>query len=210
MVVAKQEGKTKVDKQSVLANFQYHFEKFARMSDHAKRSTAYHEAGHCLVAMCSKTLVDHSVIAVSIMPTDTYLGVTVFEPNENTVEPTMDYFVDSIACDLAGRVAERMFTTTITAGASVDLANATRTAHNIVTKYGMAEFGMNRIYTKETTSEEINNQINREIDKLIAQAIKRAETILEDNKETLDNLVASLMKNGIVGTKELEQILKKH
>lgn len=51
MVAAKDAGKTEVDKEAVLANFQYHFKQFAKMNDRAKRSTAYHEAGHCLVAI---------------------------------------------------------------------------------------------------------------------------------------------------------------
>lgn len=208
MVVAKQERKVKVDRKCVLANFEYHFEKFAKMTDLSKRSTAYHEAGHCLVALFSEHLTNLEVVAVSIMPTDTYLGVTVFEHNENTVEPTMEYFIDSIAKNLAGRVAEKMFTTTITSGAAADLENATRTAQNIVDKYGMVEFGMNRIYTEETKSEEIRNKINCEIDKLIVMAHSRAEQILIDNREALELLVEALMKNGIVGKKELDEILK--
>lgn len=208
MVVAKQNGKTKVDRESVLANFEYHFEQFAKMSDSCKRATAYHEAGHCLVSVFSEHLTNYDVIAVSIMPTDTYLGVTVYEDNEKTVTPTMQYFIDSIARNLAGRVAEKMFTKTITSGASVDLENATRTAHNIVSKYGMVEFGMNRMYTEETRSEETKNSINAEIDKLIEKANKRAEQILNDHRETLELLVEALMKNGIVGEKELEKILK--
>lgn len=208
MVVAKQSGKTKVDKQCVLANFEYHFNKFAKMDDRAKRAIAYHEAGHALVAMCSKNLIDYDVIAVSIMPTDAYNGITVYEKNESVADPTMEYFVDNIACDLAGRVAEKMFTDTITSGASADLANATRIAQNIVAKYGMAEFGMNRIYTDETRSEETKNSINAEIDKLIQRANERAEQVLKDNRETLELLVDALMKNGIVGKKELESIFK--
>lgn len=208
MVVAKQSGKTKVDRECVLANFEYHFDKFAKMSDHSKRSTAYHEAGHCLVSTFSGNLTNYDVIAVSIMPTDTYMGITVYERNDGTVEPTMEYFVDSIASDLAGRVAERMFTETITSGAAADLENATRTAHNIVTKYGMVEFGMNRIYTEETRSEETKNSINAEIDKLIQMANKRAEQILNDNHEALELLVDVLMKKGIVGKKELDKIIK--
>ena len=208
MVVAKQAGKTKVDRACVLANFEYHFDKFAKMSEFCKRSTAYHEAGHCLVSVFSGNLTNYDVIAVSIMPTDTYLGITVYEDNEGAVEATMEYFVDSIARNLAGRVAEKMYTSTITSGAAADLANATRTAQNIVAKYGMVEFGMNRIYTEDTKSEEVKNSINAEIDKLIQLANKRAEQILTDNRETLELLVEVLMKKGIVGKNELDKILK--
>lgn len=207
MVVAKQAGKTEVDKKSVLENFEYHLEKFAKMSEYSKRATAYHEAGHCLVLSYAEYLKNFDLIAVSIMPTDTYLGVTIYEKNENTVEPTMDYLVDIIAFNLAGRVAEKMFTDTITSGASEDLENATITAYNIVTKYGMAEYGMNRIYTEETTSDEVKNLINNEIDKLIEKAMKRAEEILKANQKFLESLVEALMKKGIVGTEDLKNIL---
>ena len=119
----------------------------------------------------------------------------------------MDYFIDSIAVSLAGRVAEKMFTTTISSGASSDLAKATKTAHDIVAKYGMAEFGMNRTYTEENRSEEVKNLINQEIDKLIEQAMKRAEDILVEHQDTLELLVNVLMQKGIVGTAELKEIL---
>ena len=208
MVVAKQSGKTKVDRKCVLANFAYHFDKFAKMSDLSKRSTAYHEAGHCLVSVFSEHITNREVVAVSIMPTDTYLGITVYEPNKNTVEPTMKYFIDNIASFLAGRVAEKMFTNTITSGAVTDLEYATKTAQNIVAKYGMVEFGMNRIYTEENMSEDIKNGINTAIDRLIEMANKRAEQILNDNREALELLVEALMKKAIVGKKELDGILK--
>lgn len=208
MVAAKQAGKTRVDKKSVLANFEYHFKKFAKMSDHAKRSIAYHEAGHCLLALCSKELNNYDVIAVSIMPTDSYNGVTVYEYNNNAPNPTKEYFIDSIAMDLAGRVAEKMFTNTITSGAWVDINMATKTAHDIVTQYGMVEFGKNRSYTEETRSEKVTDRINEEIDCLIEEAMTRANAILIANRESLELLVEALMKNGIVGPKDLKQILK--
>lgn len=208
MVAAKQAGKTEVDKESVLANFAYHFKKFTKMSDRVKRSTAYHEAGHCLVALCSKELNDYDVIAVSIMPSDSYLGVTVYEKNDATSEPTMEYYIDRIAMSLAGRVAEKMFTRTITSGACVDLQMATKQAHNLVSKYGMVEFGKNRNFTEETTNEKVKDRINEEIDKIIGQAMQRAEEILSVNHEALNLMVEALMKNGIVGPTDLKQILK--
>lgn len=209
MVAAKQAGKTSVDRESVLANFQYHLNKFARMKDRTKRSTAYHEAGHCLVALCSKELVDYEVIAVSIMPSDSYLGVTVYEYNDVTPEPTMEYFVDIIAKALAGRVAEKMFTNTITSGAWGDLEQATQTAYRIVAQYGMSEeFGINRMYSQEITSDKAKDRMSEVVDKLIKKAMKRAEELLNANRNYLDLLVEALMENGIVGPKELKQIMK--
>lgn len=208
MVATKQAGKTAVDRESVLANFDYHFKKFAKMSDRTKRSTAYHEAGHCLVSICSKELSNYDVLAVSIMPSDSYQGVTVYESNDVTPEPTKEYYIDSIAMNLAGRVAEKMFTRTITSGACTDLEMATKQAHDLVSRYGMVEFGKNRNFTEETTNEKVKDRINEEIDKIISQAMQRAEDILSINHETLDRLVETLMKNGIVGPNDLKKILK--
>jgi len=209
MVAAKVAGKKKVDKKAVLSNFSYHLNKFAKMNDRVKRSTAYHEAGHCLVLLCSDKLINYDVIAVSIMPTDSYQGVTVYEENNITPEPTLEYLLDDMALSLAGRAAEKMYTSTITSGARSDLANATSTAYNLVTKYGMwEEFGINRIYTEEISSDKAKDQMNKAIDNLISMAMKRAEEILTANREVLENLVEALMKNGIVGPKELKKLCK--
>lgn len=208
MVTAKQAGKTEVDKDTVLANFAYHLKQFNKMSNRAKRSTAYHEAGHCLVMLCSKELSNYDVMAVSIMPTDSYLGVTVYEPNETTPEPTMEYYIDSIAMDLAGRVAEGMYTKTITSGAYSDLCMATQKAHDIISKFGMADFGRNRNFTEETTSDKVKDRINEEIDKIINKAMARAEAILSVNDDSLTLLVNALMEKGIVGPNDLKTIMK--
>lgn len=208
MVAAKQAGKTRVDKEAVLENFAYHFKKFAKMDDRTKRSTAYHEAGHCLVALCSKELNNYDVIAVSIMPSDSYLGVTVYDYNDVTPEPTMEYYIDSIAMDLAGRVAEGMFTKKITSGARSDLKMATKQAYDIISKYGMVDFGKNRNYTEETTNDKVKDRINEEIDKIISKAMQRADEILSVNHDSLELLVDALMENGIVGPNDLGWLMR--
>ena len=206
MVVAKQAGKTHVDKESVLENFKYNFEAFKKKTSESKRAVAYHEAGHCVVAMCSEFLTNYEVIAVSIMPTDAYEGINVFEFKDANVNQTMDYFIDSIALDLAGRVAEKMLTRTITSGAASDLKNATETAYSVITKYGMADFGANRVYSQKLNSEKSTNQINDEIDNLISKATKRATDILNKNQKKLKALVDMLEQKGIVGKEDLNKI----
>ena len=67
---------------------------------------------------------------------------------------------------------------------------------------------MNRIYTEEISSDKAKDQMNKAIDKIIGQAMNRADEILNANRESLDLLVDALMKNGIVGPKDLKQILK--
>ena len=156
---------------------------------------AFHEAGHCIVQMCSPYLKNNDVIAVSIMPTDSYLGVTVVETNE-----------DNIACNLAGRVAESFYTSKMSSGARSDLESATKEAYALVSKFGMRTFGKNRVVFSEVNSQKVMNKVNREIDKIVAQAMKRAKKILLDNMEFLYALVDELVKNGIVSETTLKKI----
>lgn len=215
MVTAKTDGKKYVDKESVLKNFDIDFKKFEKMDYKVKKSTAYHEAGHYLVWKFSKKLLNIEGIAVSIMPSEDYLGVTIFDDlsDEVTVSRDMEYFIDSIAKNFGGRVAEKMYTSTISSGASADVENATKTAYSVVAKYGMMEdFGINRVYFDSENinmfSEEVCNNINAEVDKIIAKAYKRAEEILLENEVYLKKLVNQLMKKGIVSKKELDNIFE--
>lgn len=207
MVVAKKQGKKEVDKDCVLANFKYNFEQFSKMSLSTKKMIAFHEAGHCIVQMCSPYLKNNDVIAVSIMPTDSYLGVTVVETNEEFVpDASMEYHLDNIACNLAGRVAESFYTSKMSSGARSDLESATKEAYALVSKFGMRTFGKNRVVFSEVNSQKVMNKVNREIDKIVAQAMKRAKKILLDNMEFLYALVDELVKNGIVSETTLKKI----
>lgn len=208
MVIAKQRRKRSVDKSCVLANFEYNFERLEKKSEHAKRMVAYHEAGHCVATMFSEYLIDRNVIAVSIMPTDTYEGITVSEYNDSYVEPTMNYYIDLIACTLAGRVSEKLYTGNISSGAAGDLEKATKVAYEVVTKYGLLEFGANRTYTSQTTTPEIVCIINKEIDKIIANAMKRAECIINENRTFMEQLVQKLLHDNIVSAEELSKLRK--
>lgn len=216
MVTAKMAGKRFVDKESVLKNFDINFEKFEKMDYKIKKSTAYHEAGHYLVWKFSKNMKNMEGIAISIIPAQNYLGVTIFDEldDEITVSKDIEYFIDSIAMDLAGRVAEKMYTNTISSGASADLEVATKYAYSVVTRYGMSnEFGKNRIYLNADNynmySEKIIDNVNAEIDKIIDKAYKRAEEILFKNEVYLKKIVNQLMKKGIISKKELDKIFEK-
>lgn len=213
MVTAKEDGKTIVDKESVLKNFDICFEKFEKMDYKIKKSTAYHEAGHYLVWRFSEHLVDLEGVAISIMPAQDYLGLTVFDELDDvvTVSGDMEYYIDSIALNLGGRVAEKMYTKTISSGASADIKNATQYAYSIVAKYGMTEgFGMNRVYFNSENysmcSEKTVDNINSEIDKIIKKAYQRAEQILTENEVYLKKLVNQLMKKGILSKRDLDRI----
>ena len=215
MVTAKADGKLFVDKESILKNFDIAFKKFEKMDYKIKKSTAYHEAGHYLVWRFSGNLIDMEGIAVSIMPAESYIGVTIFDElrDEVTVSGNMEYFIDYIAMNLAGRVAEKMYTSTISSGASADIQKATELAYSVVAFYGMSNsFSKNRIYFNSESynmcNEKAIDTINEEIDKIIENAYKRAEQILLENEVYLKKLVNQLIKKGILSKYELEKIFK--
>lgn len=209
MVVAKQNRKTKVDRESVLANFEYNFELFENEDLETRRRIAYHEAGHCVLQKCSKHLEDTHVIAVSIMPTDDYAGVTVGETNyTKLVCGNMEYFIDVIATDLAGRVSEAMHNCSPNSGAAADLRAATKVARSVVADFGMCTFGHDRAYTEDLSSPKAVDRINEEIDAIIKKAYLRAEEVLTRHSEEFDKLVEALIEKGIVGEDEINEIFK--
>ena len=82
------------------------------------------------------------------MPAEEYLGVNVCEPNDETVFTNKDYFIQLIARYLGGRIAEKMYTKQLSAGASSDLEKATQIAEKMVLRYGLAEdLSTNRSYS---------------------------------------------------------------
>ena len=216
MVSAKRAKKTIVDKESILSNFDIFFKMISTMSEDAKKATAYHEAGHYIFGKVSDKLIEYNLKAVSIMPAQDYLGVTVLEIDcEKVPFCNLDYFIDVIAYNLAGRVAESFFREPFTSGASEDLDDATKTAFIVVTKYGMTsnDSFKNRIYLNSEDypmfSEKSIDTINDEVTKLIQQAFKRATALLEENKDILEAIVKALLKKQIMSEPELDKVWQK-
>lgn len=212
MVAAKMAGKKRVDKKSVLTNFRTNFGDFKKMSPERKMAVAYHEVGHYLVWRFSGRLVNEQVIAISIIPAEDYLGVNVFDATNEVVADDFDYFIDRIAMCLAGRVSEKMYTDSYSSGASGDLKKATKMAYDMITKFGMSEFGKNRVFINEKgyfmQTERIGNLINEEIDAIIQKAYERAENILKRHRGLQAKLVDLLLQKGIINKKEIDETVK--
>ena len=217
MVVASRKGKPQVEKEDVLANFKIYFELFNGMGEAARTEVAYHEAGHYIVGKLSDKLVRYRMLAVSIMPSEEYLGVTCFEQRKDKMPFTnKDYFIDIIAFNLGGRVAEKLFRKEFTSGAGQDLNTTTRVAFNVITKYGMTagEGERNNIFlnTKEYPmfSEKSINLVNDEVQKLIDVGYRRAEEIIYEHTDLLLAIVRQLLKKKIMSETELDRICKKY
>jgi len=214
MVYAKRKGKLKVDKECVLKTFDIFFEMWDKMSITSRKEVAYHEAGHYIVGKASGRLTQYIWQAISIMPAEDYLGVTVAEVDDTIVPFTNTaYFIDDMARSLGGRVAENIFRNDYTSGASADLEAVTKRAHYLVTKLGMGNDSVkNRIYLNECCypmySEKAINIIDEEVNKLIEKAMNRAIELLNENIDILEAIVDVLLKKKIMSESELDKVWK--
>lgn len=216
MVIAKEKGLKEVTRECILENFDINFEKFKNMSIEEKKATAYHEAGHYLVwKLSSNILKGEKGIAVSIMPAEGYLGVTVFDDmtDEVNINPNRDYFIKSFASDLAGRISEELFVLDVNSGASADLKNVNKKAYTMICNYAMNNKDDYLTFIEDNNYHMINEKtidyINQERAKLLKDASEYAKGILNDNRELLDKLVNALLEKGILDENDLNKIFSK-
>lgn len=216
MVTARMSGKDRVDRESIMKNFGANFEEFRNMSEEMVRSTAYHEVGHFIVQRFSDKLIDRKAIAISIVPAEGYLGLTVTDATDKTVNKDKSYFTDLIADLLAGRIAEKLFMKSENnAGAESDLEKATKIAFKMVTKYGMtSRLGENQIYLNDKDYQmqtpAVTEIVNREVQKILEEAAKKATLVLDEHQEVVEELVNELTKKGMLSGKELDSIIEHH
>ena len=167
-----------------------------------------------MLADFQKKLIDFDVLAITIIPTENYLGKNVLDPTDITPNPDLDYYYDFIGMYLAGRISETIFLNArYNSGASSDLDTATKYAYDMVTKYGMrSDIGTNRVflntelYHMQTSA--ITDKINAEIDKIIKNAYDKAANLLKEHSKLIHVLVDKLLENGMLSKLELEEIIK--
>ena len=214
MVTARMSGKDRVDRESIMKNFGANFEEFRNMSEEMVRSTAYHEVGHFIVQRFYDKLIDRKAIAISIVPAEGYLGLTVTDATDKTVNKDKSYFTDLIADLLAGRIAEKVFMKIENnAGAENDLEKATKIAFKMVTKYGMtSRLGENQIYLNDKDYQmqtpAVTEIVNREVQEILDESAKRATFLLNKYKGLVEELVNELTKKGMLSGKELNSIIE--
>lgn len=214
MVTARMSGKDRVDRESIMKNFGANFEEFRNMSEEMVRSTAYHEVGHFIVQRFSDKLIDRKAIAISIVPAEGYLGLTVTDATDKTVNKDKSYFTDLIADLLAGRIAEKVFMKIENnAGAENDLEKATKIAFKMVTKYGMtSRLGENQIYLNDKDYQmqtpAVTEIVNREVQEILDESAKKATFLLNKYKGLVEELVNEITKKGMLSGKELNSIIE--
>jgi cell division protease FtsH len=188
------------------------------ISEKEKRLTAYHEAGHAVVAR----LLPNSdpVHMVSIIPRGRTGGFTMILPEEDRSYMSKNEMEDNLVHLLGGRVAEKLVLDDISTGASNDIQRATKIARGMVTHYGMSdnlgpmsysgdedEVFLGRDFAKSRNySEEVAAQIDREMRSIIDKAYHTAESLLRDNIEKLHKVAEGLLEKETLDSKEFEAL----
>ena len=191
------------------------------MSEEERRVTAYHEAGHALVAHA----LPHTdpVHKITIMPRGRALGYTMVLPDDDRYSTTRNQLLDQLAYSLGGRAAEELIFHDPSTGASNDIEKATALARAMVTQYGMTEaIGAIKLGTDDSApfmgrdyghqrdySENVAATVDAEIRKLIERAHQEAYDILEANRTILDEMVLQLLEKETLNKEEIAAIFAK-
>lgn len=213
---AKRKDLAKIDKKCILNCYDTRIKEYSKMPEIEKRSTAFHETGHYILAIKSNYRKDIKISCVSNLPMSYWLGVTMqyYDIGEYSVH-SKDYYIDSIAVALAGRIAEKKFTNLNSTGASNDLINANAIAKSMIMNWGFSEkpCNINRAYDyidyyllPECKKEQIDN----EVQELINLGSERAQAIIDENEELLKIIAEKLLVEEILTGEELEAICKEY
>ncbi len=176
------------------------------MNEEERRTTAYHEVGHALVAH----LLPHTdpVQKVSIISRGRAAGYTIKTPTEDRHMRKREEYLEDLAVLLGGYAAEQIIFNDITTGASSDMKGATQIAKDMVTQWGMSSALGPRVYGEREDmiflgrnihenrdySEKIAEKIDTEIDHLISQGLETAKRLITENREAMERVAAALLE----------------
>ncbi|MFZ5876265.1 MAG: ATP-dependent zinc metalloprotease FtsH [Nitrospirota bacterium] len=189
------------------------------LSDEEKRTTAYHEAGHALVArLIPGTDPLHKV---TIIPRGRALGLTMQLPTDDRYTYPKEYLYNNIAILMGGRAAEEIVLNFMTTGAGNDIERATELARKMVCEWGMSEkmgpltFGKKEqeiflgreISQHRDYSEHTAVEIDQEVRRLVTENYERAKTLIRDNIKALRALAEALLEREVLDAPEIEKII---
>ena len=189
------------------------------LSEEEKRMTAYHEAGHALVAAMMK----HSdpLHKVTIIPRGMALGVTMQLPIDDKHTYSRDYLETRIAIMMGGRVAEELFLHQMTTGAGNDIEQATELARKMVCEWGMSSLGPLTFGKKEEQiflgreiaqhrdySEDTAIKIDQEVRRIADDGYKAAVDVLSGHRETLEKVAMMLLEREVLDANEIQMIIE--
>jgi cell division protease FtsH len=189
------------------------------LSDEEKKVTAFHEAGHALVA--EKLPNSDPVHKVTIIPRGMALGVTQQLPIDDRHNYTKEYLETDIAILMGGRLAEELFLSQMSTGAGNDIERATELARKMVCEWGMSDLGPLTFGKKEEQiflgreiaqhrdySEDTAIKIDGEVRKLVSQGYETAKRILEVNRGALQRIAAALLEREVLDASEIKLLVE--
>jgi cell division protease FtsH len=189
------------------------------LTDQEKKVTAYHEAGHALVA--AKLPHSDPLHKVTIIPRGMALGVTMQLPETDKHNYTRDYLETQIAILMGGRLAEEIFLDQMSTGAGNDIERATELARRMVCEFGMSALGPLTFGKKEEQiflgreiaqhrdySEDTAISIDKEVRRLVSEGYEKAKNILTTQRETLIHLAEVLLEREVLDANEIKLVIE--
>lgn len=189
------------------------------VTEEEKRITAYHEAGHAILAkLCTHCDPVHEV---TIIPRGNAGGFTMMRPEHDRSYYSRSYMLDDICMGLGGRVAEELVIHEISSGASGDIKAATKFARAMVTEFGMSDklglisysddsqpvFLGKDMATHNSYSEDTAKLIDDEVRDIVSTQHERAKKLLGENRAVLDNMARVLIERETIYTEEVEMLM---
>src|SRR2546426_4915453 len=189
------------------------------LSDEEKKNTAYHEAGHALVA--AMTPGADPVHKVTIIPRGMALGLTMQLPTDDKHSYTKEHLEGMLAVLMGGRTAEELFLGHITTGAGNDIERATDIARNMVCEWGMSELGPLAFGKKEEAiflgreiaqhrdfSEDTAVQIDKEVKRIVSIAYESAKNIQNTHRDILERIAQGLLEREVLDANEVRLLIE--
>ena len=222
-IAAARQGKKKIsaeDLEEAATKVKLGPERRRLQSEEDKRLTAFHEAGHAVVA-ANLPLID-PVHRVSIVARGIALGFTMIPPKSDRYHMTKTRLLAMITSFMGGRAAEKIACDEMTVGAASDLEMATRLAYEMVTQYGMSKLGNINLSFDELgdgyvpgylrsrigPSDRMVALVDSEIRRILRESFRQAWKILKKNRKSLDKVAAALMEKETIDGEEFQQLIK--
>ena len=189
------------------------------LTDEEKKNTAYHEAGHALVA--AKMPNSDPLHKVTIIPRGMALGVTMQLPIDDRHNYYKNYLETEIAILMGGRIAEELFLNCMSTGAGNDIERATEMARKMVCEWGMSDLGPMTFGKKEEQiflgreiaqhrdySEDTAIKIDQEVRKLVNKGYTTAKQLLSDNRDVLERIARALIEREVLDANEIKMLVE--
>jgi cell division protease FtsH len=190
------------------------------MPEHERKNTAYHEAGHTVVAkLMPRTDPVHKV---TIIPRGRALGVTMQLPEQDRYSMDREMLLQNIAVLFGGRIAEEIFMGQMTTGASNDFERATDLARNMVTRWGMSDelgpmvYGENEgevflgrsVTVHKNVSETTMQKVDKEIRRIVDQQYALARKLIEENRDKVETMAKALLEWETLDSDQINDIME--